>query len=112
MDHKALKAQLPLLWFDRVLRRYGPLLPLPVFVVRVIADLAFASSSRGAVGDAARSEQAHLQRHFIEAGLVYLGVTFTRILIYGLHVAGTAAPSSFICISSQSWCCVVQLESR
>lgn len=44
---KALRARLPLLWFDRLLRTWGPLLPLPLIVLRLAASYAhLASASR------------------------------------------------------------------
>lgn len=88
METKALKARLPLLWFDRLLRRHGPLLPLPVFAIRIATDVAALVSS----GQRLDSPQgSRLRHHLAEAGVVYVGITLVRMFVYGLHCAG--APS-------------------
>ena len=85
METKALKARLPLLWFDRFLRRHGPLLPLPIFAIRLATDVSALLSS----GQGLDSPQGgHLRHHLAEAGVVYVGITLVRIFVYGLHCAG------------------------
>lgn len=44
-DYKAVRERLPLLWFDRALRAYGPLLPLPVLALRLASIWAGLPSS-------------------------------------------------------------------
>ena len=39
------RARLPLLWFDRALRVYGPLLPLPILALRLASHWADLPSS-------------------------------------------------------------------
>ena len=46
-EMKALRQRLPLLWFDRFLRTWGPLLPLPLVALRLAASYAhWAHASR------------------------------------------------------------------
>lgn len=85
MDTKTLQARLPLLWFDRLLRRHGPLLPLPVFAIRLAVDIASVLSH----GHNLQSPQGNrLRHHLAEAAVVYAGVTAVRLFVYGLHCAG------------------------
>lgn len=85
METKTLQARLPLLWFDRLLRRYGPLLPLPIFAIRLAVDIAAVLSS----GHNLQSPQgSRLRHHLAEAAVVYVGVTAVRLFVYGLHCAG------------------------
>ncbi len=85
METKTLQARLPLLWFDRLLRHHGPLLPLPVFVIRIAVDIAAIMSN----GHDLRSPQgARLRHHLAEAAVVYVGITAVRLFVYGLHCAG------------------------
>jgi hypothetical protein len=49
------RARLPLLWFDRTLRAYGPLLPLPILALRLAATWAALPSSE--------QQQARLPAH-------------------------------------------------
>ncbi|CAL8465031.1 g4566 [Coccomyxa elongata] len=85
METKTLQARLPLLWFDRLLRRHGPLLPLPVFAIRLAVDIAAVLSN----GHNLQSPQGNrLRHHLAEAAVVYVGVTAVRLFVYGLHCAG------------------------
>ncbi len=116
---------LPLLWFDRLLRHYGALLPLPILALRAASVLLSpgarvraiagppagrardATSGAGGATAAAGDPAAWLwrQREFGEAVVVYAGVTATRWVVYGLHQAGVrpgqchrcyAAPVPFV----------------
>ena len=99
---------LPLLWFDRLLRHYGALLPLPILALRAAAVLltpgarahgAHARAHGGAnpsagAGAAAGDPASWLwqRREFGEALVVYAGITVVRWSVYGLHQAGAATP--------------------
>ena len=85
MDSKALQQRLPLLWFDRLLRKFGPLLPLPVVALRLASDLVLL---RGEEQRLTGLQSGRLQGHYTEAAVVYLGVSVMRLLVYFLHCAG------------------------
>ena len=87
MDPKALQRRLPLLWFDRLLRRFGPFLPLPVVALRLASDLVML---RGEQHRLAGLQSGRLQGHYTETAVVYLGVSVMRVLVYFLHCAGEA----------------------
>eukprot|EP00884_Botryococcus_braunii_P021769 jgi/Botrbrau1/8276/Bobra.0251s0005.1 len=76
-DWRLIKDKLPLMWFDRFLRQAGSLLPLPVLVVRAASN--FTGHVRGAV---------RKYHHFLEAMLVYGGLTLVRVLVYITHRDG------------------------
>lgn len=89
VSHKELKARLPLLWFDRLLRRWGPLLPAPVLAVRLAADVAaLLASGQEGLGSPAGSRLRH---HLAETAVVYSGIIILRAVVYGLHYAGVSA---------------------
>ena len=86
---------LPLLWFDRLLRRYGALLPAPILALRAASVLltpgaqervANGSAAAGSAGEPAA--WLWRRREFGEALVVYAGVTVVRWWVYGLHQAG------------------------
>ena len=86
---------LPLLWFDRLLRRYGALLPAPILALRAASVLltpgaqervANGSAAVGSAGEPAA--WLWRRREFGEALVVYAGVTVVRWWVYGLHQAG------------------------
>ncbi len=85
---EVLKARLPLLWFDRLLRRWGPLLPAPVLAVRLAADVAALLASGQALSSPAGSRLRH---HLAETTVVYFGIIVLRAVVYGLHYAGVPA---------------------
>ena len=85
MDSKALQQRLPLLWFDRLLRRLGPLLPLPVIALRLASDLLVL---RGEQHQLAGLQSGRLRGHYTETAVVYLGVSAVRLVVYFLHCAG------------------------
>ena len=71
MDSKALQQRLPLLWFDRALRRLGPLLPLPVVALRLASDVLVL---RGEQHQLAGLQSGRLRGHYTETAVVYVGV--------------------------------------
>ena len=85
MDSKALQQRLPLLWFDRLLRRLGPLLPLPVVALRLVSDILVL---RGEHHQLAGLQSGRLQGHYTETAVVYVGVSAVRLVVYFLHCAG------------------------
>lgn len=96
---------LPLLWFDRLLRYYGALLPVPILALRAASVLLTpAAQERVANGSAAAGPAGEpaawlwRRREFGEAVMVYMGVTVVRWWVYGLHQAGT--PYAVTCNSS------------
>jgi hypothetical protein len=68
------KHELPLLWFDRVLRAYGPLLPLPVVALRAAATAA-SPPPRGVLTAPTVAQML----------AVYGAITLVRLAVYGLH---------------------------
>ena len=88
MDFKALQQRLPLLWFDRLLRKFGPLLPLPVVALRLASDLVLL---RGEEQRLTGLQSGRLQGHYTETAVVYLGVSVMRVLVYFLHCAGESS---------------------
>ena len=85
MDSKALQQRLPLLWFDRLLRRLGPLLPLPVVALRLASDLFVLRREQHQLTGL---QSGRLQGHYTETAVVYLGVSAVRLVVYFLHCAG------------------------
>ena len=85
MDSKALQQRLPLLWFDRALRRLGPLLPLPVVALRLASDVLVL---RGEQHQLAGLQSGRLRGHYAETAVVYVGVSAVRLAVYFLHCAG------------------------
>lgn len=86
---------LPLLWFDRLLRRYGALLPAPILALRAASVLLTPGAqervANGSAGAGSAGEPAAWlwqRREFGEALVVYAGVTVVRWWVYGLHQAG------------------------
>ncbi|KAK9830305.1 hypothetical protein WJX72_010889 [[Myrmecia] bisecta] len=74
---KASHIQLPLQWFDHILRHVGPLLPFPVFVVRWM------------VSNIGPPDPLHLGRgNWPDVLAVYICMTVLRTVIYLLHRAG------------------------
>ncbi|GMH40561.1 hypothetical protein BSKO_08465 [Bryopsis sp. KO-2023] len=67
---------LPLKWYDNLVRRIGPLLPLLVVGVRLIALMC----------PIQRWSQSTSKPSATEIGLVYIGITILRVLIYLLHL--------------------------
>ena len=117
MDSKALQQRLPLLWFDRALRRLGPLLPLPVVALRLASDVLVL---RGEQHQLAGLQSGRLQGHYTETAVVYVGVSAVRLAVYFLHCAGLT-PShandptktleiahSLPCLAPQKFSCVRQ----
>ena len=87
---------LPLLWFDRLLRYYGALLPAPILALRAASVLLTpGAQERVANGSASTTSAGEpaawlwRRREFGEALVVYGGVTVVRWWVYGLHQAGT-----------------------
>ena len=87
MDSKALQQRLPLLWFDRLLRRLGPVLPLPVVALRLASDLLVLRREQHQL---AGLQGGRLRAHFTETAVVYVGVSAVRLAVYFLHCAGAA----------------------
>lgn len=71
--------KLPLLWFDGVLRKVGPLLPLPLLLSRA----AVAGGGRGS--SLAGSRPA---AHFVHVAAVYAAAAAARLAVYLPHKAG------------------------
>ncbi len=91
MDYKQLQQRLPLLWFDRMLRRFGPLLPLPVVALRAASDLVMLHSEQHQLSGL---QSGRLQGHFAETAVIYVGLSMVRLLVYFLHCAGVSASMS------------------
>ena len=70
--------KLPLLWFDGLLRKAGPLLPLPLLLSR--AAVTRGGGSGGGGGRPAA--------HFIHVAFVYLAAAAARLAVYLPHRAG------------------------
>ena len=92
MDNKQLQQRLPLLWFDRLLRRFGPLLPLPLVALRAASDLVMLYSEQHQLSGL---QSGRLQGHYTETAVIYIGLTMVRLLVYFLHCAGVSCISFF-----------------
>lgn len=101
MDYKQLQQRLPLLWFDRLLRRFGPLLPLPVVALRAASDLVMLHSEQHQLSGL---QSGRLQGHYTETAVIYVGLTVVRLLVYFLHCAGMSCSSFPAVILS---CCIL-----
>lgn len=73
----SIKNNLPMVWFDRMLRRYGALLPFLGFAIRWWGSAL--ATPGGSVTPASQ---------FAEAGVIYISLTVARIFVYILHVTG------------------------
>lgn len=85
MDYKVVQQQLPLLWFDRLLRRFGPYLPMPVVALRLASDLVM---QRAQQHQPSGLQSGRLQGHYTEVAVIYVGVSVMRLFVYFLHCAG------------------------
>ena len=90
MDYKQLQQRLPLLWFDRLLRRFGPLLPLPVVALRAASDVVMLHSEQHQLSGL---QSGRLQGHYTETAVIYIGLSMVRLLVYFLHCAGVSCSS-------------------
>jgi hypothetical protein len=68
------REKLPFIWFDNILRVSGPLLPVPVLLLRWYATL----PPPGATGT--------LRPAMLELLVLYTGITVSRLGLYALHL--------------------------
>lgn len=82
---------LPLQWYDKILRYVGPLLPLVVAGLRVLTQMCPTQGPSN--GKASRPS-------LLELGLVYISITVVRIIFYLVHLG---LESSGILDEMPSW---------
>lgn len=81
--------KLPLLWFDAVLRRAGPLLPVPLLLSRAAvshAPLFGGSGASAGAGSAGRGLRP--AAHFVHVAAVYAAAAAARLAVYLPHRTG------------------------